>query len=65
MNPVGNRTAPDAVESKPMKGFHMKRALFDLAQDVASFFAMAAFLAFVVYGSAGLSAVIIAWRAGQ
>ncbi|WP_292178215.1 hypothetical protein [Mesorhizobium sp.] len=43
----------------------MKRALFDLAQDVASFFAMAAFLAFVVYGSAGLSAVIIAWRAGQ
>lgn len=48
-----------------MKGFHMKRAFLDLAQDVASLLAMAAFLAFSVYGSAGLSAALIMVRAGQ
>lgn len=48
-----------------MKGFHMRRAFLDLAQDVASFLAMAAFLAFAAYGSAGLSALIIVSRIGQ
>ncbi|WP_258593388.1 hypothetical protein [Mesorhizobium sp. AR07] len=43
----------------------MKRALLDLAQDVASLLAMAAFLAFAFYGSAGLSAATIASRIGQ
>lgn len=48
-----------------MKGFRMKRALLDLAQDVASFLAMAGFLAFAVYGTAGLSAALIMMRTGQ
>ncbi|MER9851211.1 hypothetical protein NKJ55_28625 [Mesorhizobium sp. M0106] len=45
-----------------MKGFHMKRALLDLAQDVAGFLAIAAFLAFAIYGTAGLT---LAQGAGQ
>lgn len=48
-----------------MKGFHMRRAFLDLAKDVASFLAMAAFLAFAFYGTAALSAATIASRIGQ
>lgn len=48
-----------------MKGFHMKRALLDLAEAVSSFLAIVVFLAFVFYGSAGISAAVIAWRLGQ
>ncbi|SDA39504.1 hypothetical protein [Mesorhizobium qingshengii] len=65
MNLAENRAVPDAVESKTTKGFHMRRAFLDLAKDVASFFAMAAFLAFAYCGTAALSAATIAARIGQ
>ncbi|TIT62117.1 MAG: hypothetical protein E5W90_31715 [Mesorhizobium sp.] len=65
MKPAGNRATPDPVESKTMKGFHMKRAFLDLAQDCLSLLAVAAFLGFATFGSAGISAAVIAWRLGQ
>jgi len=37
----------------------------DLAQDVCGFVAIATFLAVAVYGSAGLSMLVTAWRLGQ
>ncbi|WP_264484355.1 hypothetical protein [Mesorhizobium sp. PAMC28654] len=43
----------------------MKRAFLDLAHDVAGLLAIAAFVVFAVYGSAGLSAAVIAARIGQ
>ncbi|MES0068748.1 hypothetical protein NKJ73_23520 [Mesorhizobium sp. M0074] len=48
-----------------MKGFHMKRDLLDLAQDCLSLLAVAGFVAFATFGSAGISAAVIAWRLGQ
>lgn len=48
-----------------MKGFHMRRAFLDLVQDCLSLLAMAAFVGFATFGSAGISAAVIAWRLGQ
>lgn len=48
-----------------MKGFHMKRDLLDFVQDCLSLLAVAAFVGFATFGSAGISAAVIAWRLGQ